>query len=85
MWSISLGAVMPKIQASEFKAKCLALMEEVASKGEIRVVTRNGRPIAELHPYTGGRSGSPFGLHPKLEICGDIVEPLDDVEWKALV
>ena len=59
-------------------------LDDVASKGEIWVVTKNGRPIAELHPYTGGSSGSPFGLHPKLEICGDIVEPLDDVEWKTL-
>ena len=30
---------MPTIQASEFKAKCLALMDEVASQGEIWVVT----------------------------------------------
>ena len=75
---------MPTIQASKFKAKCLALMEDVASKGEIWVVTKNGRPIAELHPYSGGRSTSPFGLHPKLEICGDIIESLDEVEWKAL-
>jgi len=79
-----LDCTMPTIQASEFKAKCLALMDEVASKGEIWVVTKNGRPIAELHPYRGGRSTSPFGLHPKLEISGDIVEPLDEVEWKAL-
>ncbi len=80
----SLGCAMPTIQASEFKARCLALMDEVASKGETWVVTKNGRPIAELHPYRGGRSTSPFGLHPKLEISGDIVEPLDEVEWKAL-
>jgi antitoxin (DNA-binding transcriptional repressor) of toxin-antitoxin stability system len=84
MWSIFLEAVMPTIQASEFKARCLALMDDVANSGEVWVVTKNGRPIAELHPYTGGRSGSPFGLHPKLEICGDIIEPLDDSEWKAL-
>lgn len=79
-----LECAMPTIQASEFKAKCLALMDAVASKGEIWVVTKNGRPIAELHPYSGGRSTSPFGLHPKLEICGDVIEPLDGVEWKAL-
>jgi prevent-host-death family protein len=84
MWSIFLEAVMPTIQASEFKARCLALMDDVASKGEIWVVTKNGRPVAELHPYRGGRSGSPFGLHPKLEIRGDVIEPLGDSEWKAL-
>ena len=75
---------MPTIQASEFKARCLALMDEVARNGGVWVVTKNGRPVAELHPYTGGRSGTPFGLHCRLEIRGDIIEPLDDSDWKAL-
>ena len=75
---------MQTIQASEFKAKCLALMDDVASTGEVWVVTKNGRPIAELRPYSGGRTGSPFGLHPELEITGDIVSPIEDDIWKAL-
>ncbi len=74
---------MQAIQASEFKAKCLSLMDEVAATGETLVVTKNGRPIAELRPYSGGRIGSPFGMHRKLEINGDIVTSLEDVEWKA--
>ena len=75
---------MQTIQASEFKAKCLALMDDVARSGEVLVVTKNGRPIAELRPYSGGRSGSPFGLHSGLEITGDILSPLEDGAWKAL-
>lgn len=74
---------MQTIQASEFKAKCLALMDEVARSGEVLVVTKNGRPVAELRPYSGGKAPSPFGLHRKLEILGDIVEPVDDA-WEAL-
>lgn len=75
---------MRTIQASEFKAKCLALMDDVARSGEVLVVTKNGRPIAELRPYSGGRAGSPFGLHTVLEIKGDILSPLEDVAWKVL-
>jgi antitoxin (DNA-binding transcriptional repressor) of toxin-antitoxin stability system len=75
---------MPTIQVSEFKARCLALIDNIASTGDIWVVTKNGRPIAELHPHSGGRSTSPFGLHPKLEICGDIIEPLAGTGWKPL-
>lgn len=75
---------MQAIQASEFKAKCLALMDEVARSGETLVVTKNGRPIAELRPYSGGRLGSPFGLHSRLEITGDILSPAEDGTWKAL-
>ena len=75
---------MQTIQASEFKARCLAMMDDVARSGEVLVVTKNGRPIAELRPYTGGRSGSPFGLHPGLEITGDILSPVEDGSWKVL-
>ena len=35
-------------KASEFKAKCLKLMDEVAATGETIIVTRNGRPVVEV-------------------------------------
>lgn len=71
------------IKASEFKAKCLALMDEVARTGKPVVVTKNGKPVAELRPYSAKRPKSPIGLHKGLiRIKGDIVSPLD-VEWEA--
>ena len=75
---------MQTIQASDFKARCLALMDDVARSGEVLIVTKNGRPIAELRPYSGGRSGSPFGLHTGLQITGDILSPVEDDAWKVL-
>ena len=39
------------IKASEFKAKCLKLMDEVAETGEEIVITKNGRPTARLVAY----------------------------------
>ena len=75
---------MQTIQASEFKARCLALMDDVARSGEVLVVTKNGRPIEELRPYSGGKLGSPFGLHSGLEIAGNILSPIEEVTWKAL-
>ena len=39
------------IKASEFKAKCLALMDEVERTGESVVITKNGKPVAELVPH----------------------------------
>lgn len=74
---------MQAIQASEFKAKCLALMDDVARSGDVLIVTKNGRPIVELRPYSGGRSGSPFGLHSGLQITGDILSPLEDDAWEV--
>lgn len=75
---------MPTIQASEFKAKCLALMDEVAKTSKVLVVTKNGKPIAELRPYSGGKADSPFGLHPDLRIMGDVLAPVAEDVWEAL-
>ena len=75
---------MQTINASEFKAKCLSLIDTVAITGETWVVTKNGKPIAELRHYSSGRIDSPFGLHPTLAIHGDLVAPLDETLWKAL-
>ena len=39
-----------EIRASEFKAKCLALLDEVAETRREVVVTKRGRPVAKLVP-----------------------------------
>ena len=73
------------IQASEFKAKCLALMDEVARTGRTIVVTKNGRPVAELRPHRPPRAKSLIGLHKgQTKIRGDIVSPTGTGLWKAL-
>ena len=41
---------MKVVKASEFKAKCLSLMDEVAQSGEEIVVTKNGKPVSKLVP-----------------------------------
>ncbi len=70
------------IKASEFKAKCLKLMDEVAETGDELIVSKNGRPVARLVPYRR-KPKSLFGIDKgKIEILGDIVEPLD-IEWEA--
>jgi len=75
---------MQVIQASKFKAQCLALMDEVAATGEGILITKNGKPVAELRSPAGPRPKSPFGLHKGLiKITGDIMSPVD-VEWDAM-
>ena len=76
---------MTLMQASEFKAKCLALMDEVARTGQTIVITKNGRPVAELRPYRAPRAKSPFGLHRgQIKIKGDIISPIGTELWEAL-
>ena len=70
------------MKASEFKAKCLKLMDEVAENGEEIVITKNGNPTARLVPYWQ-RYKDWFGVdRDKLQILGDIISPID-VEWEA--
>jgi len=41
---------MRTIPAGEFKATCLALLDEVAENGETIVVTKRGKPVARVVP-----------------------------------
>ena len=68
------------MKASEFKAKCLQLMDEVADGGGEIVITKNGRPVSRLVPFRD-KPQVPFGRHrDKIRILGDIVSPMP-AEW----
>jgi antitoxin (DNA-binding transcriptional repressor) of toxin-antitoxin stability system len=57
-------------------------MDEVAESGEPVVITKYGKPVAQLGPV-GGERKSIWGLHKgQIEILGDIIEAID-VEWEA--
>ena len=61
------------VKASEFKAKCLALMDQVASSGQSVTITKNGKPVADLVPHQAKTKKNPFGiLKDSLIITGDI-------------
>jgi prevent-host-death family protein len=76
---------MRTVRASEFKAHCLALMDEVAATGEPLLITKHGKPIAELKPHRPPRAKSLIGLDKgRIRILGDIVAPAYQGEWDAL-
>lgn len=72
---------MRTIKASEFKATCLKLMDEVNATGEPVVVTKNGRPVSKLVPVRERKSlfGSMAGC---ITHFGDLVAPIDET-WEA--
>ena len=66
------------IPISEFKAKCLRLLDDVAEQGNILVITKRGRTIARVTPISVPRTtlrGSWKGI---VEIKGDLVNFHDD-------
>ena len=82
MTTLVAGSGARTIKASEFKAKCLALMDEVADTGEEIVITKRGAPVARLAPYRGKPEpfiGADRGL---IKIHGDIVGPVMDDDWE---
>lgn len=70
------------MSATEFRAGCYRLMDEVAETGREVVITKRGKPVARLVPVRR-RQGAPFGLcRDEIRIHGDIGAPID-VEWDA--
>jgi prevent-host-death family protein len=70
------------IKASEFKAKCLHLMDVVNETNEEIIITKNGKPVSRLLPYKQ-QVESLFGLHEdKLHSRDSLIEPIDE-QWSA--
>jgi len=66
------------LTASEFKAKCLRLLDEVAEHGNSVVVTKRGRPVAKVVPISPGRKRMWGRWEGMSKIKGDIVNFHDD-------
>lgn len=74
------------IPAGEFKAKCLKLLDEVAAKRETLVITKHGKPVAEVRPIPEPkveRQGIVGSMKGSVLWEGDIISPID-VEWDAM-
>ena len=81
-WSITL-VIMQMIAASEFKAKCLALIDDVGTRGGRVVISKRGKPVAELIRYTEVESGySQETLRNSVSIVGEIESPVVPIaDW----
>lgn len=77
---------MKRINASEFKAKCLAILDEVNATGEVVVIEKRGKPVAQLTSYTPLDAAIPQQtLLGTVRILGNIEEPVIDAdEWAAM-
>jgi prevent-host-death family protein len=86
----SLGGVMPskdkksihEVAISEFKAKCLSLLDEVSKTRTPLRVTRRGKAIADIIPVTSETEARGWigSMADSVEIVGDIVSPVVDME-----
>ncbi len=76
---------MVMINASDFKAKCLAILDEVANTGEEVLILKRGKPVAQLVPPIASSSRHPQDeLRDSVVIKGDVIEPvLPAAAWEA--
>lgn len=64
------------ITATEFKARCLALLDEVQEKGAELVISKHGRPVARLVPTVSEKPW--LALRGKGRFTGDAFAPVVD-------
>ena len=72
-----------EVSAGDFKARCLALMDEVRDRGGEYVITKRGAPVAKLVPVRTERRPLRGSMKGTVKVLGDIISPLEE-PWEAL-
>lgn len=72
---------MKTIPTTEFKTRCLALLREVAENHETLIVTKHGKPVARVLPYSAPSDVNP--LKDSVLFETDLVSPIDGLHWLA--
>lgn len=67
------------INATDFKARCLRVLDDVQTTGAEVVITKRGKPVARLAPIGRTRGSLRGAWKGKARICGDIVH----VDWSS--
>jgi prevent-host-death family protein len=71
-----------KMTAVTFKARCLAVVDEVRAKRQTVLITKHGKPIAKLVPADESKADIFNFMAGQGRISGDIVSPaLTPDEW----
>ena len=68
-----------EMAAGEFKARCLAVLDEVAASKRPVVITKRGRPVAKVVPLADAEPPPRKGL---IVRQGDLVSPIGEA-WDA--
>jgi prevent-host-death family protein len=76
---------MKQMRASAFKARCLAVMDDVQATGEPVIVTKRGKPVVKVVPMEPENSDIFGFMAGKFKIVGDIESPVVPLKhWKIM-
>jgi prevent-host-death family protein len=73
---------MQTVKAGDFKARCLALLDQVAERGEPILVTKRGRPVAVVSAPAPVVDNPRERLFGSVVFEGDLVSPVGEA-WEA--
>ena len=70
------------VSVTEFKAKCLALLEEISTQGGTITIVKRGRPLATVRPARKPAWPSFMGvLKGKISPDHPLLDPNTTVDW----
>ncbi|HSD29543.1 MAG TPA: type II toxin-antitoxin system Phd/YefM family antitoxin [Vicinamibacteria bacterium] len=78
---------METLPVSKFKATCLAVLKRVKRTRRPVVITRFGRPVAQVipPPPQAARPAWLGAMAGRVKICGDVVGPVAEArDWAAI-
>src|SRR5271170_3190193 len=78
---INKETVMQKMAAAQFKAQCLAVMDQVSQSGRSVVITKHGKPVVKLVPANEGEDEIFGALAGIARITGDIENTVPASDW----
>jgi prevent-host-death family protein len=70
------------VPATQFKAHCLAMIEEVRETRQPLLVTRHGRPVVEISPYVPKNTARLNPLKGSILFQDDLISPMDE-QWDS--
>ena len=71
------------LPVTEFKAKCLRLLDDVEKKGDRIVITKRGRPVAQVGPPDVAQRPLRGMWKDSVKILGDIVHFDTSDDWES--
>jgi hypothetical protein len=77
---------MKEVSISEFRAKCLSLLDQMQKTKQPLRMTRFRKPVAEVvPPFTEPSTDWIGSMKDEIKIVGDIISPANDAaEWEVL-
>jgi len=76
---------MKTLPISEFKSKCIAILNDAQRSGKGLIVTRRGRPLARIEPFSREPGKRRLGVfRGRMTIKGDIVLTDTAADWEML-